>query len=158
MSLINQFLGQIRQHVRGQRGDLLRSWLQVEPGSAKQYFDLKAELQSKLRDPAKLEKVVETGLPQDDDVADGEATSWPGLLSFIKDYFIFWRDVNFDDLLGAHQLLSGLVKYERMMTVLRSNRTAANLNLVPVPLPLRIPRTAVCFCKRACRCRRRWPG
>lgn len=111
MSLVNQFLGQIRQQVRGQRGDELKSWLQVEPGSVKQYFDLKAELQAKLRDQSKLEKVVETCLPQDDDVSDGEATSWPGLLGFIKDYLVFWRDVKFDDLLGAHQLLAGLVKY-----------------------------------------------
>lgn len=111
MSLVNQFLGQIRQQVRGQRGELLRSWLQVEPGSAKQYYDLKAELQAKLRDQSTVEKVVETCLPQDDDVSDGEATSWPGLLGFIKDYLVFWRDVNFDDLLGAHQLLAGLVKY-----------------------------------------------
>lgn len=42
---------------------------------------------------------------------EGQATVWPGFVAFMKDYMAFWRDVNYDDLLGAHQLLSGLVKY-----------------------------------------------
>jgi hypothetical protein len=103
MSLVSQFLSQIQQQVRSQQGDLLRSWLQVEPESPKQYYDLAAELRS-------IDKIVEDRLPQQDDLPEGQATSWPGLLAFLKDYLTYWRDVDFSDLLGAHQLLSGLVK------------------------------------------------
>lgn len=111
MALVTQFLGQIHQQVRSQRGDLLRQWLQIEPSSPPQYHKLAAQLRTpQFKDQLAIEKVVETCLPYEDDLADGQATAWPGLLAFMKDYLIFWRDVNYDDLLGAHQLLSGLVK------------------------------------------------
>lgn len=110
MSLVNRFLNEIHQQVRRQQGDALKSWLQVEPGSAKQYYDLAAELRSRFADQTKVDKVIDNCLPQEDNVADGEATVWPGFIGFMRDYLIFWRDVNFDDLLSAHQLLSGLVK------------------------------------------------
>ncbi|KAM0524630.1 hypothetical protein ACHAPE_000728 [Trichoderma viride] len=108
MSLVSQFLSQIQQQVRSQQGDLLRSWLQVEPESPKQYHDLAAELRSKFSRQDAIDKLVEDRLPQQDDLPEGQATAWPGLLAFLKDYLTYWRDVDFSDLLGAHQLLSGL--------------------------------------------------
>lgn len=110
MSLVSQFLSQLQQQVRSQQGDLLRSWLQVEPESPKQYHDLAAELRSKFSRQDAIDKIVEDRLPQQDDLPEGQATSWPGLLAFLKDYLTYWRDVDFSDLLGAHQLLSGLAK------------------------------------------------
>lgn len=110
MSLVKQFLSQIHQQVRNQQGDLLRSWLQVEPESPKQYHDLAAELRARFNRQDAIDKVVEDALPQLDDLPEGQATSWPGLLAFLKDYLTYWGDVDFTDLLGAHQLLSGLVK------------------------------------------------
>ncbi|KAL7950283.1 hypothetical protein V8C42DRAFT_310050 [Trichoderma barbatum] len=109
MSLVTQFLSQIQQQVRNQQGDLLRSWLQVEPESPKQYHDLANELRAKFSRQDAIDKVVDDGLPQQDDLPEGQATAWPGLLAFLKDYLTYWRDVDFSDLLGAHQLLSGLV-------------------------------------------------
>lgn len=110
MSLVTQFLSQIQQQVRNQQGDQLRSWLQVEPESPKQYHDLANELRARFSRQDAIDKVVEDALPQQDDLPEGQATAWPGLLAFVKDYLTYWRDVNFADLLGAHQLLSGLVK------------------------------------------------
>lgn len=110
MSLVTQFLSQIHQQVCNQQGNLLRSWLQVEPESPKQYHDLAAELRARYSRQDAIDKVVEDALPQADDLPEGQATSWPGLLAFVKDYLTYWRDVDFTDLLGAHQLLSGLVK------------------------------------------------
>lgn len=110
MSLVTQFLSQIRQYVRRQSGTELKSWLQVEPGSPKQYHDLAAELRSQFSQNNSIEQRLDVCLPQDDDVPEGQATVWPGLIAFMKDYLVFWRDVNYDDLLGAHQLLSGLLK------------------------------------------------
>lgn len=110
MPLVIQFLSQIRQFVRCQNGDELRSWLQVEPGSPQEYHKLAAELRSQFRQQG-LDDLIEKALPQEDDVPEGQATAWPGFVAFMKDYLTFWRDINYDDLLGAHQLLSGLVKY-----------------------------------------------
>jgi nuclear mRNA export protein PCID2/THP1 len=109
MALVIQFLTQIRNFVRDQNGDELQSWLQVAPDANQQYHQLAAELRSQYRAQG-LDKIVEQCLPQDDDVEEGKATSWPGLVAFLRDYFAYWRDANFDDLLGTHQRLSGLVK------------------------------------------------
>ncbi|KAL4723124.1 hypothetical protein ACLX1H_009614 [Fusarium chlamydosporum] len=108
MPLVLDFLTQIRNFIRSQNGDELRAWLQVEPNSPQQYHNLAAELRSQFRQQG-LDNVIEKSLPQEDDVPEGQATVWPGFVAFMKDYMAFWRDVNYDDLLGAHQLLSGLV-------------------------------------------------
>ena len=110
MSLVAQFLGQVREHVRAQSGDALRQWLQVEPNSSKTYYDMAAELRSRFASPDSLEKVIDTHLPIEDDVPDSQATVWPSFQSFMKDYLTLWRDINYDDLLGSHELLTSLVK------------------------------------------------
>lgn len=110
MPLVLDFLTQIRNFIRTQNGDELRAWLQVEPNSPQQYHNLASELRSQFRQQG-LDNIVERTLPQEEDVPEGQATVWPGFVAFMKDYMAFWRDVNYDDLLGAHQLLSGLVKY-----------------------------------------------
>ncbi|KAF5723928.1 CSN12-signalosome component [Fusarium mundagurra] len=108
MPLVLDFLTQIRNFIRTQNGDELRAWLQVEPNSPQQYHNLASELRSQFRQQG-LDNIIERTLPQEDDVPEGQATVWPGFVAFMKDYMAFWRDVNYDDLLGAHQLLSGLV-------------------------------------------------
>lgn len=110
MSLVAQFLTQINQYVRLQQGDNLRAWLQVEPNSAKSYYDMAAELRAKFNTPSGLEAAIDTHLPVDDDVPDGQAAAWPSFQSFMKDYLTLWRDINYDDLLGTHELLTALVK------------------------------------------------
>ncbi|KAG5983479.1 hypothetical protein E4U55_008072 [Claviceps digitariae] len=109
MSLVAQFLTQIRQYVRNQQGDMLRSWLQVEPGSDQKYYDMAAELRAKFSGPDGIEAALEQYLPMEDDVPDGQATVWPSFQSFMKDYLTLWRDINYEDLLGAHELLTALV-------------------------------------------------
>ncbi|KAF4997398.1 hypothetical protein FGRMN_3889 [Fusarium graminum] len=108
MPLVLDFLTQIRNFIRSQNGEELRAWLQVEPSSPQQYHNLAAELRSQFRQQG-LDNIVEKSLPQEDDVPEGQATVWPGFVAFMKDYLAFWRDVDYEDLLGAHQLLSGLV-------------------------------------------------
>ncbi|KFG79184.1 PCI domain-containing protein [Metarhizium anisopliae] len=109
MSLVAQFLTQINQYVRLQQGDNLRAWLQVEPNSAKSYYDMAAELRAKFNTASGLEAAIDTHLPVDDDVPDGQAAAWPSFQSFMKDYLTLWRDINYDDLLGTHELLTALV-------------------------------------------------
>ncbi|KAG5950664.1 hypothetical protein E4U53_004634, partial [Claviceps sorghi] len=109
MSLVAQFLTQIRHYVRSQQGDMLRAWLQVEPGSDQKYYDMAAELRAKFAGPEGIEAALDRYLPMEDDVPDGQATVWPSFQSFMKDYLILWRDIDYDDLLGAHELLTALV-------------------------------------------------
>ena len=112
MSLVNEFLAQLRGFVRAQDGDNLRAWLQVSDRPNPQYLRLAEELKAQYGGArsAALEAVVERGLPEEDDVGEGRGTPWPGFITFVKDYFIFWRDVDFQDLLRAHSLLCGLLK------------------------------------------------
>lgn len=114
MSLTTAFLTQLRTFVKAQDGDRLAAWLQVEARS-QQYLNLAAELRQQFpaaapSTAAALDRTVDRLLPEDDDVPEGQATPWPGFVTFIKDYAQYWRDVDFSDLLGAHALLSGLVK------------------------------------------------
>ncbi|KAK8051913.1 CSN12-signalosome component [Apiospora rasikravindrae] len=108
MSLITQFLSEIRKFLKNRKGNELRAWLLVEPPLPDQYHKLADELKKGYRNSASLTKLVENSLPEDDNVSEDEGTAWPGFVSFMKDYFEYWRDVDFDDLLGAHQLLTGL--------------------------------------------------
>ncbi|KAI1770859.1 thiolase [Hypoxylon cercidicola] len=108
MALTTQFLTAIRGFLKALDGDTLRDWLKVEPPLPQDYFDLAAELKSAYQDNAAIEKLIESCLPEDEDVPDGQGTTWPGFVAFMKDYFEYWRDVDFNDLLGAHQLLTAL--------------------------------------------------
>ncbi|KAK1506835.1 PCI domain-containing protein [Colletotrichum tamarilloi] len=109
---------QIRTFVRAQNIDELRNWLLVEPNANQQYHALANELRTQFRSSrhgsngtssTALESTIEKCLPEEDDVPEGQGSPWPGFVTFMKDYMVFWRDVDYDDLLGAHTLLSGLV-------------------------------------------------
>ncbi|ODA77713.1 hypothetical protein RJ55_06315 [Drechmeria coniospora] len=109
MSLLKRFLSEIRQQVREQQGDRLAAWLQVEPSAPRQYHVLADELRTAFADSKALDNAIDSHLPIEDDVPDGQATVWPGFQAFVKEYLVLWRDIDHDDLLGAHELLSALV-------------------------------------------------
>lgn len=111
MSLTAKFLSSIRGFLKSRDGDSLRSWLRVEPPVPQEYHNLTAELRSSYRDGAAVLRLVEQHLPIEDDLPEDQGTAWPGFISFIKDYLEYWRDVDFDNLLSAHQLLVSLTKY-----------------------------------------------
>ncbi|KAI1304794.1 hypothetical protein F5Y03DRAFT_168388 [Xylaria venustula] len=111
MSLAIEFLTSIRGFLKTRNGHGLRDWLRVEPPLPQQYLNLAAELKSGYRNADAVAKLVEKCLPEEDDLPEDQGTAWPGFVAFAKDYFEYWRDVDFDDLLGAHQLLMGLTKY-----------------------------------------------
>lgn len=125
MPLLNEFLTNLASFVRAQDGENIRAWLQVSPNASQQYFKLASELKSQFgnasggaapkgkgkgKGDAALEAAVERGLPEEDGVGEGQGTVWPGFVTFVKDYMLFWRDVDFGDLVRAHSLLCGLVK------------------------------------------------
>jgi len=130
MSLVNEFLTQLRSFVRAQDGDNLRAWLQVSPNASPQYYKLAGELKERYGGgDAALEAAVEGGLPEEDDVSEGQGSPWPGFVTFVKDYFGFWRDVDFQDLSRAHSLLCGLVKYVVILDELHCYGTERRTNL-----------------------------
>lgn len=106
MSLTAQFLSQVRGFLKTRNGERLRQWLQVEPPVPDQYHALSQELRS----IASIEKLVEQHLPEEDDLPQDQGTAWRGFNAFMEDYLKYWRDVDFEDLLGAHDLLMGLTK------------------------------------------------
>ncbi|CAK7197592.1 hypothetical protein SEUCBS139899_000240 [Sporothrix eucalyptigena] len=106
MSLSTQFLSSILGFVKKQDGSSLRAWLRVEPESPSQYFQLGQELKTQFRGDASIHSLVEKCLPQDN--GDG-AAPWLSFILFMKDYMLYWRDVNFDDLPAVYSLLSSLL-------------------------------------------------
>lgn len=108
MSLTVEFLTNIREFISSRNGKKLRDWLLVEPPVPDQYHKLATELQHRHRDGNSLVRLIEQHLPEEDAVPEDRGTCWPGFAGFMKDYFEYWRDVDFSDLLGAHQLLTAL--------------------------------------------------
>ncbi|KAF3005485.1 hypothetical protein E8E14_009204 [Neopestalotiopsis sp. 37M] len=104
MALAGQFLGQVRKFLVSRDGEQLRQWLLVEPPVPDHYHMLAQEL----RGTASIEKLVEQHLPEENDVPPDTGTAWPGFNAFMVDYLNYWRDVDFEDLLRAHELLMGL--------------------------------------------------
>ncbi|KAI7783981.1 hypothetical protein LA080_011006 [Diaporthe eres] len=109
-SLATQFLSTIREHVVALDGDSLDAWLQVEPGATSHaYLQLRDELRQGLGVNSQLEKLVEKSLPEIDDPPDGTGSPWPSFVTFVKDFLLYWRDADFDDLMSVQESLSGLL-------------------------------------------------
>lgn len=109
MSHLITFLTEIRAQVRHSQSEKLASYLQVEPEAGQQYHQVALELKAKSLE--EIDVVIETCLPEDDDsYGEGENAPWGSFNAFMKDYLVFWRDVDYQDLVGAHELLSTLVK------------------------------------------------
>lgn len=110
MALVTQFLTGIRGFVINQEGDKLAEWLQVEPGS-NQYHQLAAELRSSFpQNSAALSNLIDRCLPEEDDVPEGKGSPWAGFNAFILEYMQYWRDVDFNDPVKLHSMLSNLLK------------------------------------------------
>ena len=111
MALTIKYLTSIRGFLKARNGDGLRDWLRVEPPVPQEYLSLADELRGSYRNNDALLQLVDQCLPDEDDLPDDQGTPWPGFRAFMRDYFAYWRDVDFGDLLGAHQLLVSLTTY-----------------------------------------------
>lgn len=110
MALVTQFLTSVRGSVVSLNGDGLAAYLQVEPGPASQtHFQLRDELRQGFRGPDALEKLIDNCLPEVDDPPDGTGSPWPSFIAFMKEYLLYWKDADFDDLMGLQELLAGLL-------------------------------------------------
>lgn len=110
MALVTQFLTQIRDFVISLDGDNLAAFLQVEPlPSAQSYFQLRDELKTGFSGPKALDKLVDNAMPEVDDPLEGTGSPWPSFVSFVKEYLLYWKDANFDDLPDLQEMLSTLL-------------------------------------------------
>lgn len=91
-------------------GDELAAWLQVEPSPmAQSYFQLREELQHGFSGPNAIEGLVDNCITEVDDPPEGTGSPWPSFISFVKEYLLYWKDADFDDLMGLQDILSGLL-------------------------------------------------
>lgn len=112
MTILDQFLTSISKFLKIKDPNQLRLFLRVEPPLPDQFLQLGQELRTSYTDGEKLERHIEKLVPYGEDGNEEEFGGWPAFWAFLKEYLEYWRDVNFDDLLGTHLQLSGVAKYE----------------------------------------------
>ena len=112
MAVLDQYLGEILSLLRTQNASELRFYFRVEPPLPDMFLQLSQELKASWRDTNTLQQHIAKvlPLPKTDEGRDDEGNPWPGLVSFVKEFLTFWRDVDFSDLLDTHSQLSALVK------------------------------------------------
>ncbi len=128
---LDTFLSGLASLLRANDAEQLRSYLLVEPPLPPVYAALVQEVQQAFPAAADnssdaLEKKCSDLLnsarrgggplsgSREGTPADGAATgggaAWPAFKLLVKDYLIYLRDVNLDNLLKTHEQLSGVVK------------------------------------------------
>ncbi len=110
MTILDEFLAEILGFIKTRNASNLQLWLRVEPPLPNHYYRLKREVKAKFNDNEALEKHVIQHLPETDTTNPAEGDVWPGFHALILEFLIFWRDVDFQDLLETHGQLSSLVK------------------------------------------------
>lgn len=137
MALVTQFLTQLRGFVISCDGKNLADYLQVEPNPGSSiYFQLRHELQAGFSGAKALEKLVDNALPEVDDPPDGTGSPWPSFVAFVKEYLLYWREANFDDLADLHEKLSTLLTCVSPRASCRRSCFACLSNFGPGPARL----------------------
>lgn len=131
MDILPTFLKGIREHVVAGDGETLSQWLLAEPDSPPVYFALGQELRRRYpKTGAALRNLIEKSLPEGDDPPEGGNSPWAGFHAFVHEFLIYWRDVNFGDLMDVHERLLALSTY-----VTGHGRGLRHLSLLPSSLP-----------------------
>ena len=115
---VDAFLSEIFDLLHTRDAAQLRNYLLVEPPLPDIYSRLTSELRQALpesRNNALEAKCDELLLGSQNDLGAGSGGdksgwAWPAFVAFVKDYLVYLRDVNVQDLLQTHQLLSGVIK------------------------------------------------
>lgn len=118
MSILDEFLSSILRFLKTKDAPQLQLFLRVEPPLPEQFIKLRQELKSSWTNSNRLEQHIERLLPFNDEDRADVGGSWPGFLVFIQEYLEFWRDVDFDDLLGTHVRLTALILYVWLLAVI----------------------------------------
>lgn len=110
----DKFLSGVAGLLRARDALQLQQYILVEPPLPDIFSMLKSELRQAFPDKndAALERKCSDLLPEDQDGGgpDAQGSAWPGFVAFMREYLEFLRDVDVENLLEAHELLSALVK------------------------------------------------
>lgn len=110
MALVTRFLTSLRNFIVSLDGDGLAAWLQVEPSpTAQSYFQLREELRDGFSGPSAVEGLVDKCITEVDDPPEGTGSPWPSFIAFVKEYLLYWKDADFNDLMGLQEMLSVLL-------------------------------------------------
>ena len=113
MSVLDGYLKGVGSLLKTKNADELQQWLRVEPSESlpASFYQLALELKTSYPDDKVLDTYIEKMLPENFEAEqEGAGTAWPGFRAFMMVYLGYWRNVDFDDLLGTHALLSSLTK------------------------------------------------
>ena len=112
---VDTFLTAINNFLRSRDAIQLRGYILVEPPLPEIYATLTSEIRQHFPTGSgdALERKCNASLPEDHNRRpdDELGTSWSSFVTFIKLYFEYLRDVNVENLLETHQLLSALTKW-----------------------------------------------
>ncbi|KAL8352025.1 hypothetical protein RB601_002380 [Gaeumannomyces tritici] len=109
MDILPAFLKGVREHVVAGDGETLSQWLLAEPDSPPVYFALGQELRRRYpKAGSALRTLIEKSLPEDDEPPESGNTPWGGFHAFVHEFLVYWRDVNFGDLMDVHERLLAL--------------------------------------------------
>lgn len=118
MSIVDQYLTSIAGFLKTKNGRQLQTFLRVEPPLPAEFTHLSLEIKKLFpKEPQeavdgrneKLDRYIEGILPvsESESIDSNDlAYAWPGFQILIREYFKFWRDVDFNDLLMTHTLLN----------------------------------------------------
>ncbi|KAH0541467.1 hypothetical protein FGG08_004077 [Glutinoglossum americanum] len=148
---IDTFLVAIAGFLRTKDAVQIQDYLRVEPPVPEIYLTLGAEVRQfyppEFEESHLLEGKCSSLLPEFDDGPDPvEGGSWPGFVEFMKSYLEFWRDVNFENLVDTHELLSGLVN--QCITALSNPTMGVVLLPVTKSLSVALSKLAIMLDKR----------
>lgn len=120
MAILDDFLRSISKFLRTRDDRQLQLYLRVEPPLPDQFLQLGQELRTSYQNGDALESHIQKLIPENEDYSSPMGDVWPGFIAFMKVYLEYWRDVNFEDLLGTHSQLSVLVTWVPSFAWLRS--------------------------------------
>jgi hypothetical protein len=112
MAVLDEYLQSVANLLKTKDTEELRKYLRVEPTNDLPpiFWQLKEELKSSYHDSNVLERKITKLLPENQEPREDEGTAFPGFLVFIQEFLEYWRDSDFEDLLGTHTQLSALAK------------------------------------------------
>ncbi|RKF79983.1 PCI domain-containing protein [Golovinomyces cichoracearum] len=118
MPIVDQYLHSIAGFLKNKDGKQLQAFLRVEPPLPHEFTQLSLEIKKLFPREAqedldgrndRLDRYIEQLIPVPENEtpeSNDAGCAWPGFQVFLREYFKFWRDVDFNDLLMTHTLLS----------------------------------------------------
>lgn len=110
MAVLDEFLSSLSRFLRAQDARQLQLYLRVEPPLPDHYERLKHELRTSYKSVDAIDSRIDQLVPDNDNIGPEHFGPWQGFRTFVKLYLEYWRDVDFDDLLGTFTRLTAVTR------------------------------------------------